>query len=62
MSSEKIELKLSELTERVAQLEKKLQPVAKSAWREIIGTSRGDETDRAADRIGEEWRKSEGVR
>jgi hypothetical protein len=60
MSSEAIEQKLTELTARVARLEKNIPPVAKPTWREIIGTSQGDEIDRAADRIGEEWRRSEG--
>ena len=59
MSSKAIEEKLTELTERVTRLEKNLPPVAKPTWREIIGTSKGDEMDRAADRIGEKWRRSE---
>ena len=59
MSSEAIEQKLAELTARVERLEQRLQPVAKETWREIIGTSQGDEIDREAARLGEQWRRSE---
>ena len=61
MSTEAIEKKLAELTERVERLEKKLKPVAKPGWRSIMGTSKGDEADREAARLGREWRMSEGT-
>ena len=61
MSTELMEQKLTELTRRVERLEAKARPVAKTTWQEIIGTSPGDDLDREAARLGEEWRKSEGV-
>ena len=61
MSTEAIEQKLVELTDRVERLEKKAKPVAKPNWREAIGTSVGDEMDREAARLGAEWRASEGT-
>ena len=36
-------------------------PVAKQTWKEIFGTMPEDELSREAARIGEEWRKSEGM-
>jgi len=36
-------------------------PVAKQTWQEIIGTSPGDQLDREAARIGEEWCRREGM-
>ena len=61
MSTEALEQKLVELTNRVERLEKKAPPVAKPNWREAIGTSAGDEMDREAARLGAEWRASEGA-
>lgn len=34
-------------------------PVAKATWKEIIGTSKGDDLDREAARLGEEWIRAE---
>lgn len=59
MSTETIEQKLTELTARVERLEAKLKPVAKPTWRDVIGTSSGDELDREAARLGAEWRARE---
>ncbi|MGV3659271.1 MAG: hypothetical protein ACO1TE_03780 [Prosthecobacter sp.] len=36
-------------------------PVAKSTWKEVIGTSSGDAQDQEAAKLGEEWRRSEGL-
>lgn len=60
MSAEAIEHKLAELTARLERLEKKVQPVAKPTWRDVVGTIPDDEISREAARLGEEWRKSEG--
>jgi len=60
MSAEAIEQKLAELTARLERLEKKVQPVVKPTWRDIIGTIPDDEVSREAVRLGKEWRKSEG--
>ena len=60
MSTETIEQKLTELTNRVERLEGKVKPVAKPNWREAIGTAKGDELDREAARLGAEWRAKEG--
>ena len=60
MNTEAIEQKLTELTERVERLEKKVRPVAKATWREVIGTMPDDDATREAARLGEEWRRSEG--
>jgi uncharacterized protein (UPF0335 family) len=62
MSTEVLEQKIHELTRRVERLEAKQRPAAKQTWREIIGTSKGDELDREAARLGEEWRRSEDLR
>jgi hypothetical protein len=61
MSAEAIEQRLAELTARLERLEKKVEPVAKPAWREIIGILPDDEISREAARLGEQWRKSEGT-
>jgi hypothetical protein len=46
---------LREIQARNARNPLKIKP----NWEEIIGTSRGDEIDREAARLGEEWRRSE---
>lgn len=44
------------------QAKKRLSPpVAKTTWKEIVGTSSGDALDLEAAKLGEEWRRSEGV-
>ncbi len=60
MSTELLEQKLLDLTRRVEKLE--ARPVAKQTWREAIGTSKGDEMDREAARLGAEWRAQENLR
>lgn len=57
MTEEKFLAFIREVQARTA----KNPPVAKPTWREIIGTSVGDEADREAARLGEEWRRSEGM-
>ena len=59
MSTELIEQKLAELTERIAHLERKAEPVSKPAWREAFGTMKDDEISHEAARLGAEWRASE---
>jgi len=61
VSAEAIEQRLAELTARIESLEKRVQPVAKPVWREIIGSLPDDEMSREAARLGAEWRKSEGA-
>jgi hypothetical protein len=47
---------------REIQAKKKLNPpVAKGTWREAFGTIPDDELSREAARLGEEWRRSEGM-
>ena len=47
---------------REIQANKKLNlPVAKKTWREAFGTMPDDELSREAARLGEEWRRSEGM-
>lgn len=62
MSTEAIEQKLIELTDRVERLEKKAKPVAKPNWREAIGMIPDDEHSREAARLGAEWRKAQNAR
>ncbi|HBJ86333.1 MAG TPA: hypothetical protein DDZ88_21250 [Verrucomicrobiales bacterium] len=47
---------------REIQAKKKLNPpIAKKTWREAFGTMPDDELSREAARLGEEWRRSEGM-
>ena len=47
---------------REIQAKKKLnRAVAKPSWREAFGAMPDDELSREAARLGEEWRKSEGM-
>jgi|LakMenEpi03Aug12_release.lakeMendotaPanAssembly.Ray.scaffolds.fasta_scaffold598605_2 hypothetical protein len=47
---------------REIQANKKLNPpVAKKTWREAFGTMPDDELSREAARLGEEWRRCEGM-
>jgi hypothetical protein len=61
MSTEVLEQKIHELTRRVERLEAKQRPAAKQTWREAFGTMPDDEISREAARLGEEWRRSEGM-
>lgn len=61
MSTELLEQRLAELTERVAKLEARVEPERKQRWQEAFGMMPDDEISREAFRLGEEWRKSEGV-
>ena len=62
MSTEALEQKLAELTDRVERLEKKAKPIAKPNWREAFGTMPDDEHSREAARLGAEWRKAENAK
>jgi len=47
---------------REIQARKKLNPpVAKPTWRDAFGTMPDDELSKEAARLGEEWRRSEGM-
>ena len=51
-----IEQELAEMKQRLAKLEAQAARRPSQAWREIIGTSEGDELDREASRLGAEYR------
>ena len=59
MNTATVDPDFAKLLREVQARNAKNPPVAKPTWREIIGTSRGDELDREAARLGEEWRRSE---
>lgn len=61
MKTEVTDEKLAALIRGVQARKKANPPVPTGKWREIIGTSPGDEADREAARLGEEWRRSEGL-
>ena len=61
MNTVPVDEELMALIREVQARKAKNPPVAKPTWREIIGTSPGDELDREAARIGEGWRRSEGM-
>jgi hypothetical protein len=62
MSTKMMEQKLVELQQRVAKLEAKVKPVAKSTWREAFGAMKDDELSREAARLGAAWRARENKR
>jgi hypothetical protein len=62
MSIETLEKELRDLKERVARLEEKARPVAKSTWKEAFGMMKDDEISREAARLGAEWRAQENAR
>ena len=53
---------MKELTQRVERLEAQKKPLAKPSWEKVIGTSKGDEMDREAARLGAEWRATQNKR
>jgi len=61
MNTVPVDDELMALIREVPARQAKYPPLAKQTWQEIIGTSPGDELDREAARIGEEWRRSEGM-
>jgi hypothetical protein len=61
MKTEATDEKLAALIREVQARKKLNPPVAKSTWSEIMGTSPGDDLDQEAARLGEEWRRSEGI-
>lgn len=58
VSTEVIEQKLAELTQRVAALEAKsgVRPAAKDSWREAIGAMKDCDLFDEALRLGADWR------
>lgn len=62
MSTKMMEQKMKELTQRVERLEAQKKPLAKPSWEKVIGTSKGDEMDREAARLGAEWRATQNKR
>ena len=57
-----IEQELAELKQRLAKLEATVAKKPGQAWREIIGTSKGDELDCEAARLGAEYRAKQNRR
>jgi hypothetical protein len=57
-----IEQKLADLQKRVANLEAKGQPKSRDAWKQIVGTSKGQKLDQEAARLGATWRDRENRR
>ena len=62
MSTKLIEQHLTDLQRRVASLEAAVKPGPRDAWKQIIGISKGQSLDRAAARLGAEWRAKENKR
>ena len=62
MSTKMIEQELAEMKQRLAKLEATVAKKPSQAWREIIGTSKGDELDREAARLGAEYRAKQNRR
>ncbi len=61
MNTATVEPAFAELLREIQARKAKNPPVAKATWKEIIGTSRGDELDREAARLGEEWKRGESI-
>ncbi len=61
MQTEVTDEKFLALLREVQAIKAKNPPVAKPTWPRIIGTSVGDEADQEAARLGEAWRRSEGM-
>ena len=57
-----IERELAEVKQRLAKLEATVARKPGQAWREIIGTSQGDELDREAAQLGAEYRAKQNKR
>ena len=57
-----IERELAEVKQRLAKLEATVARKPSQAWREIIGTSNGDELDREAARLGADYRAKQNRR
>ena len=57
-----IERELAEVKQRLAKLEATVARKPGQAWREIIGTSKGDELDREAAQLGAEYRAEQNKR
>lgn len=57
-----IERQLTDLQNRVVNLEAQVKGKPRDAWKQIIGTSKGQGLDREAARLGAEWRAKENKR
>ena len=61
MQTEVTDEKFLALLREVQAIKAKNPPVAKPGWQKIFGTMPDDEASREAARLGEEWRRSEGM-
>ena len=57
-----IEQQLTDLKNRVANLEAPVSSKPRDAWKQIIATSKGQRLDREAAKLGAEWRAKENRR
>ncbi|MDB6032830.1 MAG: hypothetical protein JWM16_3168 [Verrucomicrobiales bacterium] len=62
MSTKLIEQQLSDLQKRVADLETVVKRKPRDAWKQIIGTSKGQNLDREAAKLGATWRAKQNKR
>jgi hypothetical protein len=62
MSTKLIERQLSDLQKRVADLETVVKRNPRDAWKQIIGTSKGQRLDREAAKLGAAWRAKQNKR
>jgi hypothetical protein len=56
VSTKVIAQQLADLQKRVANLEAEVKRKPRWAWKQIIGTSKGQRLDREAARLGAAWR------
>jgi len=61
MNNATVEPAFAELLREIQARKARNPPVSKPGWEKIFGTSKGDEIEREAARLGEAWRKSEGM-
>ncbi len=57
MSTQLLEKKVSELQQRVAEIEAKMNAPENSGWRKIAGAAKDDQYLTEAFRLGAKWRK-----
>jgi hypothetical protein len=62
VSTKVIEQQLADLQKRVSKLEERNYRKARSAWRQIIGATKGHKLDREAADLGAQWRAKENKR
>ena len=61
MNTAIVEPAFAELLREIQSRKAKNPPVAKAGWEQIFGTMPDNEASREAARLGEEWRRSEGL-